>query len=171
MNLLGEAMDFLKGRVQRIIKTYDPSRNEVLVAERMILDGVISAEISELVRTSGETGVDKQYYAVVEKHQGLILTVTLLPTANCYQALETLDSLSRQHYAMIPITVTDNGEVIDLYSGHIISLGSRSMNMDDPVKTVVFGIQPKRVAIRKPRAEVSVEFDGGEDNPNNAVEE
>jgi len=144
MNLLGEAKDFLKGIITKKVKTYDPSKNKIVICEALTLDGVISAEVSELVKTTAETGVDKQYYAVIERFEGRILTVTMLPTAQCVNMLYELANLSEMNKAMIPITVIDNGDVVDNYSGHILSLGARSMTLEDVQRTVVFGITQKR---------------------------
>ena len=60
LGLIGEAKDFLKGIVTKKTKTYDPSKNKVIVAEGLELDGIISAELSEDTKTSTVKGVDAQ---------------------------------------------------------------------------------------------------------------
>ena len=52
LGLIGEAKGFLKGVVTKKTKTYDPSKNEVIVAEGLELDGMLSAELSEDTKTS-----------------------------------------------------------------------------------------------------------------------
>ena len=139
MNLLGSATDFLKGAVAKKVRTYDPSKNEIWVSG-MKLDGVITATISDNTRTGSEIGVDRQYYAVTEVFVAQTLSVTLLPTAMCYDQLATLQYMSEQEKAFLPIYVMENGSVVDLYSGHIISLGDRVMGMDASQRSVTFGI-------------------------------
>lgn len=139
MDLLGSATDFLKGVVTKKVKTYDSSKNEIWVSG-MKLDGVVTATLSDNVRTSSETGVDKQYYAITETFTTQTLSVTILPTAMCYEQLVTLDYMSQQERAVLPLYVMENGSVVDLFSSHIISLGDRTMGMTSSQRTVTFGV-------------------------------
>lgn len=139
MNLLGSATDFLKGVVQKRVRTYDSSKNEIYVSG-LRLDGVVSATLSDNVKTNGEIGVDKQYYAITETFVARTLTVNLLPTSMCYEQLVTLDFMSQQERARLPIYVYENGSVVGIFSGHIMSLGDTTLSREATSKTVIFGV-------------------------------
>ena len=155
--LIGEAQDFLKGIVNKKTKTYDSSKNKIIVADSLELDGVISAEVSEDIKTSTVKGVDAQYYAIVEDFSEVTLSVTLLTTAKCYSALQTLESMLRREKAVLPIVIIENGEVVDSYIGSIISLGGRTLDKDGSAKTVLFSIKPRRAINGSESAQITTE--------------
>lgn len=144
MLLASEITNFLKGVITKKVKTYDPSNTRIILAETLILDGVVSMEISELVTSTADTGIDDQYYAVIEQSNGRILTVNLLPTATCITMLETLDRMAKKNKAFIRVNIIENGESVGAYSAHIQSLGSRTSSLDENVRSIVFGLREKR---------------------------
>lgn len=139
IDILDDSINFLKGVIPKKVKTYDASTNDVFVAG-MKLDGVVTATVSDLTRTSSVTGVDPQYYAVVDEYGGQTLTVSLLQTAKCYDQLVFLAQMQYKEKAFLPIFVKENGNVVDLYSGHIISLADTTLAQTSSQKTVTFGL-------------------------------
>lgn len=139
---LGEAQDFLKGIVQKKVRTYNPSTNSVTVAG-MKLDGVVSATLTENQRTQGVVGVDQQYYAVTEVNAGRTFNVELLPTAMCYKQLVKLDKATKIHKAFFTLSVIENGGVVEQYDAHIVSLSATNLTQETSNKSVVFGVKQK----------------------------
>lgn len=157
LGLIGEAKDLLKGIVPKKTKTYDPSKNKVIISEGLELDGMLSAELSEDTKTSTVKGVDAQYYAIVEDFNEITLSVTLLTTSRCYSALQTLDVMSKQEKAVLPITVIENGEVIDSFVGSILSLGGRTLDKEGSAKTVVFSVKTRRAITGNEKTKITTE--------------
>ena len=140
---LGDARDFLKGIIHKQVRTYDPSKNSITVAG-MKLDGVVTATLSEQQRTQGHVGVDPQYYAVTETVVGRTFNIELLPTCMCYKQLKKLDKMSHLHKAFFRVNIVENGDIIDEFMAHFLSLSSVNLTQDTSNKQVTFGVVPKR---------------------------
>lgn len=144
LKFAGENKDFLKGIINRKVKTYDSSKNRINVAG-MYLDGVTSASLSSLTKTNSEIGVDSQYHATYDTFTTQTLTVTLLPETYCYQKLIELEWNCYKNQAQFTLTIEDNGVTVDVYRASIAAFSDLNMSNEADDKTVVFNVTPKRI--------------------------
>lgn len=144
MLMASEITNFLKGVITKKVKTYDPSQTKVILAESLILDGIVSVELSELTTSSADTGIDSQYYAVVEQSEGLVLTVNVLPTAQCLSQIDVLNRMAMKNKAFFRVNLIENGEARGAYSAHVIAMGAMNSSLEESSRTIVFGLREKR---------------------------
>lgn len=142
LKFAGENKDFLKGIINRKVKTYDSSKNKINVAG-MNLDGVVSATLSSQTEMQQEIGVDVQYNAMYESFSAMTLTVNLLPETYCYQKLKELQWLCEEHKAPFTLSVEENGAILESYSATIASFGDINMSKDASDKIVTFNVTQK----------------------------
>lgn len=155
LKFAGENKDFLKGIINRKVKTYDASKNRINVAG-MYLDGVTSATLSSESKMQQEIGVDVQYNAMYESFSALNLTVNLLPETYCYQKLQELEFICRENKAPFTLSVEENGAILESYSATIASFGEISMSKDAADKSVVFNVTQKYAVGTK----IKTEYEG-----------
>lgn len=141
--IINDVLDKAKGVISkysnRNTKVYDPSKNDITVA-KIELDGVIEATISQNTVTRSEQGIDSTYYAYYDVQEPLTLSVTVLPTAGCNSPLQYLSVKQKQLKGFFRIEVQENGNLIDTFRAHLISLPEINMRMDGVARTYVFGI-------------------------------
>lgn len=137
--LLGDASGLLENVKIDVIKTYDPSKNTISVAG-LTLDGITSADITEISSTQAEVGVDQKYYTFYDVFSLITLTVNLLPTASCLTLMNKLDQSCKKNKATFTINVTENGVLLDNFRGHIMTLPKTSLNSQGDDKTIIFGL-------------------------------
>lgn len=122
-------------------KTYDSSKNKVIVAG-MVLDGVVSANVTPDVLTKQETGIDYYYTAIVENIEQRTLTVTVLPTAHCLAALRILAFKQQENRGWFNISIHENDSIVNVYRGWILSLPEIDMQREGSDRIITFGIKP-----------------------------
>ena len=141
--IINDVLDKARGVISkysnRTTKVYDPSKNDITVA-KIELDGVIEATISQNTVTRSEQGIDSTYYAYYDVQEPLTLSVTVLPTAGCNSPLHYLSVKQKQLKGFFRIEVQENGNLIDTFRAHLISLPEINMRMDGVSRTYVFGI-------------------------------
>jgi hypothetical protein len=118
--LLGKAQNLLGAAITRKTKVYDASKNKFYVAG-MLLDGVVSVELSVDLISRSDVGVSRDYYAYYDTFDNLKATVTVLPTAQCIDMLKTLAKDQLSFRGWVSITVYDNGELVGQFRGHLMS--------------------------------------------------
>lgn len=141
---VNDGIDFLKGVITRKVKTYNPNDTNILIGGSLFLDGITSISVSEEIKSRGVTGLDEQYYAVIEAQtQGRTVTVGVLPTALCYKELQNLSKFCKDNKVSTTLHIIENGEYEQGYTAHIISFGNREITSEGNDRYITFGIKPK----------------------------
>lgn len=126
--------------LNRKTKVYDASTNKITVA-RMDVDGIVEAVISQRVISKAEFGIDPSYYTYYDAEEMMMLTVSLLPTASANAVFQRLAKRQRELKGWFYISVYENGNIIDIFRAHIMSLPETTLSMQAPDKTYTFGIK------------------------------
>ena len=142
LNLPSDVSNFLKGVITKRVKTYDPTKNKIIVAG-MVLDGVVSATLSEHKRTEAIVGVDRQYNTTYESFSTQTIEVTLLPETICYEKLEELAWMCHKNKAMFGLSIEENGGVFDNFQASILSFSGITLSLEGEDKTITFNVSPR----------------------------
>ena len=126
--------------LDRKTKVYDASRNKVTIA-RMEIDGIEEAVISPRTISVAEFGIDPSYYTYYDKEEMMTLTLNILPTAKSNSVLLALARKQRETKGWFYISVYENGDIIDIFRAHIISLPEITLSLQAPNKVYTFGIK------------------------------
>lgn len=118
--LLGKAQNLLGATITRKTKVYDASKNKFYVAG-MLLDGVVSVEMSADLISRADLGVSRDYYAYYDTFDNLKATVTVLPTAQCIDMLKALARDQLAYKGWVTVTIYDNGELVGRFKSHLMS--------------------------------------------------
>ena len=154
LSFAGENKDFLKGIINRKVKTYDASKNRINVAG-MYLDGVTSATLSSQSRTNTDVGVDEQYQATYDTFTTQTLSVSLLPETYCYKKLQELDFKCQLHQAQFTISVEENGQIISVFIASVANFGEINISNEASDKVVVFNVKTKKTTNSNIKVEAS----------------
>lgn len=127
--------------VVRQTKTYDPSKNSIIVAG-MPLDGVVSVNITSDVLTRQETGIDYYYTAIVENIEQRTMSVSVLPTAHCLGAIRMLTFRQQENRGWFNIAIYENDLIVNVYRGWVLSLPEIDMQREASDRVITFGIKP-----------------------------
>ena len=138
-DIASKAQDLLNKAVTRKTKVYDASKNKITVG-LLQLDGVIEASVSQKTVTRAEQGIDTSYYTYYDVEEPLTLSVTLLPTAKANDILKALAVKQKKLKGFIRLEVHENGNIIDQFRGHLISLPEIQMSIEAGNRTYVFGV-------------------------------
>lgn len=134
-SLLGGASEIAK----RTTDVYDASKNRVLICG-LEIDGVVSSTLSERAITQVDQGFDSTYYTYYDVIIPQTLTISLLPTSKSNDVLEMLCDEQRRSRGWLSIVVYENGNIIESYRGHFISLSDRQMQQEGNDRQYVFGV-------------------------------
>lgn len=134
-SLLGGASELAK----RTTDVYDASKNRILICG-LEIDGVVSSTLSERVITQVDQGLDVTYYTYYDVIVPQTLTISLLPTSKSNDVLEMICDEQRRSRGWLSIVVYENGNIIESYRGHFISLTDRQMQQEGNDRQYVFGV-------------------------------
>lgn len=141
--IIGDLLDQARGVVskvaQRQTKVYDASKNKVFIAQYE-LSGVVEASISQRTVTRQEQGISNTYYTYYDVKEPIQLSITLLPTSSSNNFLELLAVRQNQNKGFVRIEVFENGDIVDSFRGHIMSLAETTLRTSDVNKTYTFGV-------------------------------
>lgn len=126
--------------LERSTKVYDASRNKITIA-RMEIDGIEEATVSARTISVAEFGIDPSYYTYYDKEEMMTLTLNILPTAKSNSVLQALARKQRETKGWFYISVYENGDIIDIFRAHIISLPEITLSLQAPNKVYTFGIK------------------------------
>ena len=134
-SLLGGASELAK----RTTDVYDASKNRILICG-LEIDGVVSSTLSERAITQVDQGLDVTYYTYYDVIIPQTLTINLLPTSKSNDVLEMLCDEQRRSRGWLSIVVYENGNIVESYRGHFISLSDRQMQQEGNDRQYVFGV-------------------------------
>ena len=126
--------------LERSTKVYDASRNKITIA-RMEIDGIEEATISARTISVAEFGIDPSYYTYYDKEEMMTLTLNILPTAKSNSVLQALARKQQELKGWFYISVYENGDIVDIFRSHIISMPEITLSMQAPNKVYVFGVK------------------------------
>lgn len=126
--------------LERSTKVYDASRNKITIA-RMEIDGIEEATISARTISVAELGIDPSYYTYYDKEEMMTLTLNILPTAKSNSVLQALARKQQELKGWFYISVYENGDIVDIFRSHIISMPEINLSMQAPNKVYVFGVK------------------------------
>ena len=126
--------------LERSTKVYDASRNKITIA-RMEIDGIEEATISARTISVAEFGIDPSYYTYYDKEEMMTLTLNILPTAKSNSVLQALSRKQQELKGWFYISVYENGDIVDIFRSHIISMPEINLSMQAPNKVYVFGVK------------------------------
>ena len=126
--------------LERSTKVYDASRNKITIA-RMEIDGIEEATISARTISVAESGIDQSYYTYYDKEEMMTLTLNILPTAKSNSILQALARKQQELKGWFYISVYENGDIVDIFRSHIISMPEINLSMQAPNKVYVFGVK------------------------------
>ena len=126
--------------LERSTKVYDASRNKITIA-RMEIDGIEEATISARTISVAEFGIDPSYYTYYDKEEMMTLTLNILPTAKSNSILQALARKQQELKGWFYISVYENGDIVDIFRSHIISMPEITLSMQAPNKVYVFGVK------------------------------
>ena len=126
--------------LERSTKVYDSSRNKITIA-RMEIDGIEEATISARTISVAEFGIDPSYYTYYDKEEMMTLTLNILPTAKSNSILQALARKQQELKGWFYISVYENGDIVDIFRSHIISMPEITLSMQAPNKVYVFGVK------------------------------
>lgn len=126
--------------LERSTKVYDASRNKITIA-RMEIDGIEEATVSARTISVAEFGIDQSYYTYYDKEEMMTLTLNILPTAKSNSVLQALARKQQELKGWFYISVYENGDIVDIFRSHIISMPEINLSMQAPNKSYVFGVK------------------------------
>lgn len=126
--------------LERSTKVYDASRNKITIA-RMEIDGIEEATVSARTISVAEFGIDQSYYTYYDKEEMMTLTLNILPTAKSNSVLQALARKQQELKGWFYISVYENGDIVDIFRSHIISMPEINLSMQAPNKVYVFGVK------------------------------
>ena len=137
--LLGKGAHLVGTGITRRSRVYDPSKSKVNIAG-MNIDGIVEFSVSATQHTKAINGVSREYYAYHSTFDNLTLTITVLPTASCVDALKSLAKAQEQYKGWVYISIWENGNFLGRYKGHVISQDMVSASREAQDKTITFGL-------------------------------
>ena len=90
--------------------------------------------------TQVDQGLDVTYYTYYDVIIPQTLTINLLPTSKSNDVLEMLCDEQRRSRGWLSIVVYENGNIVESYRGHFISLSDRQMQQEGNDRQYVFGV-------------------------------
>jgi hypothetical protein len=142
-DLFNKAQSLFGKVVTRKTKVYDASKNKLVIAGFNI-DAITNLELSYEPVSKSEIGTSQGYYCYYEVWENQVITFDVLPTAQCLDVLKSLISAQVTNGGWVSIELTDNGNLVNKYRGHLISYPNLNQNREAGDRQFSFGVIPTK---------------------------